>query len=88
MIESCICQVVTSEIPEVLLLLPAGQKRTCSFEFSSESKYENLIYVLRCHGNYLPSLQQEGSNLIDLTWPVLGEDPAARSHRVDQFTAL
>ena len=22
-----------------------------------------------------------------LTWPALGEDPAARSHRVDQFTA-
>jgi hypothetical protein len=23
-----------------------------------------------------------------LTWLVLGEDPAARSHRVEQFTAL
>jgi hypothetical protein len=25
---------------------------------------------------------------IKLTWLVLGEDPAARSHRVEQFTAL
>ena len=26
--------------------------------------------------------------LLKLTWLVLGEDPAARSHRVEQFTAL
>ena len=26
--------------------------------------------------------------LVKLTWLVLGEDPAARSHRVEQFTAL
>jgi hypothetical protein len=25
---------------------------------------------------------------LKLTWLVLGEDPAARSHRVEQFTAL
>jgi hypothetical protein len=25
---------------------------------------------------------------VKLTWLVLGEDPAARSHRVEQFTAL
>jgi hypothetical protein len=27
-------------------------------------------------------------NDIKLTWLVLGGDPAARSHRVEQFTAL
>ena len=29
-----------------------------------------------------------GSLVVKLTWLVLGEDPAARSHRVEQFTAL
>ena len=29
-----------------------------------------------------------GAHLRKLTWLVLGEDPAARSHRVEQFTAL
>ena len=28
------------------------------------------------------------SGWFKLTWLVLGEDPAARSHRVEQFTAL
>jgi hypothetical protein len=30
----------------------------------------------------------EQTLLIKLTWLVLGGDPAARSHRVEQFTAL
>ena len=29
-----------------------------------------------------------GNRICKLTWLVLGEDPAARSHRVEQFTAL
>jgi hypothetical protein len=31
---------------------------------------------------------RRSTNLSKLTWLVLGEDPAARSHRVEQFTAL
>ena len=31
---------------------------------------------------------QGGIAKFKLTWLVLGEDPAARSHRVEQFTAL
>ena len=27
-------------------------------------------------------------HMVKLTWLVLGEDPAVRSHRVEQFTAL
>ena len=35
-------------------------------------------------GRHVPSRTE----LCKLTWLVLGEDPAARSHRVEQFTAL
>ena len=31
---------------------------------------------------------QDVAGQLKLTWLVLGEDPAARSHRVEQFTAL
>jgi hypothetical protein len=31
---------------------------------------------------------EEAMPNLKLTWLVLGEDPAARSHRVEQFTAL
>jgi len=34
------------------------------------------------------SCQQAPMAYVKLTWLVLGEDPAARSHRVEQFTAL
>ena len=33
-------------------------------------------------------LRQFVERRFKLTWLVLGEDPAARSHRVEQFTAL
>ena len=33
-------------------------------------------------------LRVEGEVYGKLTWLVLGGDPAARSHRVEQFTAL
>ena len=36
----------------------------------------------------MPGLWQTHTFRIKLTWLVLGGDPAARSHRVEQFTAL
>jgi len=34
------------------------------------------------------AIQHKQSDVSKLTWLVLGGDPAARSHRVEQFTAL
>jgi hypothetical protein len=36
----------------------------------------------------LTLIEAVGTEMFKLTWLVLGEDPAARSHRVEQFTAL
>ena len=52
--------------------------RTCNERNQSE-----LAAKLRHAGDH-GSLE----NFSKLTWLVLGEDPAARSHRVEQFTAL
>ena len=41
----------------------------------------------RCQFAFL-AVRSAGAYLLRLTWLVLGEDPAARSHRVEQFTAL
>ena len=46
------------------------------------------LHVTALAGNFLVFDKQRTPNLGKLTWLVLGEDPAARSHRVEQFTAL
>jgi hypothetical protein len=43
-----------------------------------KQQYANIFFGLRVEGEVYGKL----------TWLVLGGDPAARSHRVEQFTAL
>jgi hypothetical protein len=45
--------------------------------------------IQKHHAHNAPARRcPSASTSFKLTWLVLGEDPAARSHRVEQFTAL
>ena len=67
-------------ICRVLGALPAISLLTFLWrtDFMEKQQYANTFFGLRVEGEVYGKL----------TWLVLGGDPAARSHRVEQFTAL
>ena len=56
--------------------------------FSSKFSLWKILIIFAQSKHFRKSGLQPGLANFKLTWLVLGEDPAARSHRVEQFTAL
>ena len=57
--------------------------------FEGYARWQLVVLALThqvCRECFLP--ERRFARSCKLTWLVLGEDPAARSHRVEQFTAL
>ena len=83
---------------EIKIRLPGWIGIGKDLNMKSKSNFQNLGYlVIFIFCNFCEKLWssfkievQTMSDILDgkLTWLVLGEDPAARSHRVEQFTAL
>ena len=70
------------------------QLRTGCSDLCAVSVYHlSAFFAARCSATHrlcnVPAVRASTvAAICKLTWLVLGEDPAARSHRVEQFTAL
>ena len=72
--------------PKSIAEIPRGQMQRMTCEASSFVDSDFLIYREARKNNV--QTDQNFAVVCKLTWLVLGGDPAARSHRVEQFTAL
>ena len=91
-----------SSIAKFLWRQPACERLPTIYKtmsFANSMILVNILYVPTSNCNRQPVATQVGISLANwirnlrnwwskLTWLVLGGDPAARSHRVEQLTAL